>query len=63
MTSRICELCDAVVIDTWTYQITDKDNKHAVTGCKACIDQFEAKYKAIKNYSSKTVKQILKELN
>jgi hypothetical protein len=62
MTSIICDLCNEIVIDSWTYQISDKDDKYTVTGCKTCIDQFEARYKAIKNYSSKTVKQVLKEL-
>jgi hypothetical protein len=63
MINRLCDLCNQSVIDTWTYQISDTKDKITVTGHKMCIDEFEASFKRIKNYSSKSVSQCTKELN
>lgn len=63
MTSRLCDLCNESAIDTWSYQISDSKDKVIVTGHKHCIDEFEAKFKDIKNYSTKSLSQCLKDLN
>lgn len=62
--SRICDLCrESAPQDTWTYEISDGKEKSSFTGHKNCIDELEVKFKSIKDYQKKSVKQVLKELN
>jgi hypothetical protein len=63
MTSKFCELCDEIVIDTWSYQISDEKERYITSGHKECIDELQIRFRAIKNYSTKSVKVCLKELN
>lgn len=63
MTSKLCDICKEMNLDhSWVFRLSDDKERIEFNGHSECIDSIYNQFKSIKDYSKKSVKQVLKEL-